>query len=98
MKNKTNKALTRNQVLARAKNLLKSGRYYNHIGNAEPVNGRKYSFGDQVVSIDPWKQYDHKVTYMKSLRWEEGGGGYLVMDKFGRPHTTTNICFERELA
>lgn len=90
MKNKKKKALTRTQILNKAKNLLKSGRYYNHIGSAKPAKSRKYKFGQKVVSIDPWKQYDHDVTFMKSLRWP-GGGAYLVMDKYGRPHTTTNI-------
>tara|TARA_R110000868_G_scaffold103681_11_gene285369 strand:+ start:729 stop:1055 length:327 start_codon:yes stop_codon:yes gene_type:complete len=89
MKTKS-KALTRTQLRTRAMNLLKSGRYYNYIGTAEPVSNSKYQPGDTVVSIDPAKQRDHALTLVKTIRWN-GGGGYLVLNRYGRPFTTTNI-------
>jgi len=84
------KILTKTQRTARAFNLIKSGRYKNHIGSATPAKSKRYKLGQSVVSIDPWKVYNHDLTFVKSIRWP-GGGGYLVLDKFGRPHTTTNI-------
>lgn len=91
-----NNTATKKKVLShavrakRASTLLKSGRYKKHIGNATPANSIKYKLGQPVVSVDPWKQYDHDLTFVKSVRWP-GGGGYLVLDKYGVPHTTTNI-------
>ncbi len=84
------KALSPAVRAKRASNLIKSGRYKQHIGNATPAKSSKYALGQLVVSVDPWKQYDHDLTFVKSVRWP-GGGGYLVLDKFGKPHTTTNI-------
>jgi hypothetical protein len=89
------KALTRTQLKARASNMLKSGRYYNYIGNAAPVFGSKYSTGDTVVSFDPAKQPDHALTLVKTIRWN-GGGGYLVLNRYGKPFTITNIRKLRE--
>lgn len=89
-KQQTKKTLNATIRTKRAKNLVKSGRYKNHIGNATPSKSRLYKLGQLVTSIDPWKQYDHNLTFVKSIRWP-GGGGYLVLDKFGKPHTTTNI-------
>lgn len=86
----TKKPLTQPQRTARALNLVKSGRYKRYIGAAKPAKSKLYTVGQQVVSIDPWKNYDHNLTFVKSIRWP-GGGGYLVMDKYGKPHTTTNI-------
>ena len=88
MKTKPN-ALTRKQLKARAMNMAKSGRYYNHIGSAEPVFGSKYCTGDTVVSFDPAKQRDHALTLVKTIRWT-GGGGYLVLNRYGKPFTITN--------
>jgi hypothetical protein len=93
MKKPTTKAktpLSRTMLAKRAANLVKSGRYKQHIGSATPAKSRMYKLGQSVVSIDPWKICDHNLTFVKSVRWP-GGGGYLVMDKFGRPFTTTNI-------
>lgn len=84
------KTLSATKLIKRASNLLKSGRYKNHIGTATPANSRLYKIGQRVRSIDPWKTYDHDLTFVKSVRWP-GGGGYLVLDKYGKPHTTTNI-------
>lgn len=86
----TIKPLSATMRAQRASNLLKSGRYKNHIGSATPAKSRMYKLGQLVRSIDPWKQYDHDLTFVKSLRWP-GGGGYLILDKYGKPHTTTNI-------
>ena len=91
MKTKQNiKTLSATKLAKRASNLLKSGRYKNHIGAATPAKSRLYKTGQLVRSIDPWKMYDHDLTFVKSVRWP-GGGGYLVLDKYGKPHTTTNI-------
>ena len=89
-KQTTKKPLTQTQRKARAINLVKSGRYKQHIGAARPATSKMYKIGQAVVSLDPWKNYDHNLTFVKSIRWP-GGGGYLVMDKYGCPHTTTNI-------
>ena len=82
--------LSKTKLKSRAKNLLKSGRYKNYIGAARPAKSRLHKVGDLVKSIDPWKIYDHDLTFVTSVRWP-GGGGYLVLDKHGVPHTTTNI-------
>jgi hypothetical protein len=89
-KTPTQKTLNATTRAKRAFNLVKSGRYKNHIGNAMPAKSRLYKLGQLVTSIDPWKIYNHDLTFVKSLRWP-GGGGYLVLDKYGKPHTTTNI-------
>jgi hypothetical protein len=89
-KTKAQKTLNATTRAKRAFNLVKSGRYKNHIGAATPAKSRMYKLGQLVTSIDPWKMYDHNLTFVKSIRWP-GGGGYLVLDKFGKPHTTTNI-------
>ena len=88
--NTTQKPLGKTTLAKRAANLVKSGRYKQHIGSATPAKSRMYKLGQSVVSVDPWKQFDHNLTFVKSIRWP-GGGGYLVMDQFGRPLTTTNI-------
>jgi hypothetical protein len=87
---KQKKPLSKNILAKRAANLVKSGRYKQHIGTATPAKSRMYKLGQSVVSVDPWKQFDHDLTFVKSVRWP-GGGGYLVMDRYGKPLTTTNI-------
>jgi hypothetical protein len=89
-KTKQNKPLSKTMLAKRAANLVKSGRYKQYIGSAIPAKSRMYKLGQSVVSVDPWKQFDHDLTFVKSVRWP-GGGGYLVMNKFGKPLTTTNI-------
>jgi len=84
------KTLSKTKLKARAANLIKSGRYKNHIGNATPAKSRLYTLGQTVKSIDPWKIFDHDLTFVRSIRWP-GGGAYLVLDNKGKPHTTTNI-------
>lgn len=94
---KKKQKLTRTQILNKAKNLLKSGRYLNYIGIADPVKSKKYSFGSLVIDLDPWRKKGKEVTFIKSLRWP-GGGGYLVMDSYGHPYNTTNVAYRTELS
>lgn len=89
-KKNSKQMMTIDQRASLAKRMVSSGKWLNHIGSARPAKSIKYKTGQLVRSIDPWKPCDHKLVFVQSVRWP-GGGGYLVIDRYGRPFTTTNI-------
>jgi len=82
------KKYTIKQLKARAHNLVKSGRYKSHAGDARLVKHSMYKTGDRVAVIGG--SGFKPVIHVKTLRREDGPT-YLTMNEKGQVRKTSYV-------
>jgi hypothetical protein len=85
------------KIMKRAITATKNGAFEEYVAcntSARTAKSRKYTPGEVVVNIDPKNGYKKPFGecefFVGSINWS-GGGGYILMNKKGKLHSTTNI-------